>query len=150
MSPPPNDPTSTLLRDVAHFQLKLWLEAGRDLVLIPLTLIAAAFDLALSKRQTPRFFRQLIELGRRSDDWIDPWRKVGPEVKPENADALLAQVEGLLRDPRSGTRRARVLLRWAERNLARQAALKSATVRPPAPPSSIDDPLAPPPPPPPV
>ena len=60
MSPPPKDPTSTLLRDVAHFQLKLWFEAGRDLVLIPLTLIAAVFDLALSKQQAPRFFRQLI------------------------------------------------------------------------------------------
>jgi hypothetical protein len=133
MPTPPPDPTKTLIRDVAHFQLKLWFEAGRDLVLIPLTLIAAVVDLAFSKHQPPRFFRQLIDLGRRSDEWIDPWAKVGPEAKPENADALLAQVEGLLRDPRSGTRRGRVLLRWAERNIARQrAAAATQTVNPPA------------------
>jgi hypothetical protein len=133
MPAPVPDPTKKLLRDVAHFQLKLWLEALRDVALIPATLIAAAFDLVLSKQQKPRFFQSLIELGRRSDEWIDPWAKVGPEVKPENADALLVQVEHLLRDPRSGTRRAKVLLRWAERSVRRQRSAAAASTAPAAP-----------------
>lgn len=135
-----DDPTRSLLRDVAHFQLKLWIEATRDLVLIPATLIAALLDLLLSKQQKPRFFQGLIDIGRRSDEWIDPWAKVGPEAKPAKADAVLVQVENLLRDPGSGSRRARVLLRWAERSLKRQRAASATSVSPPAPPPSSSPP----------
>ena len=49
-------------------------------------LIAALLDLLLSKQQKPRFFQGLIDIGRRSDEWIDPWAKVGPEAKPAKDD----------------------------------------------------------------
>jgi hypothetical protein len=128
MRPPDTDPTSLLVRDVARFQLKLWMEAGRDLVLIPVSLIAAALDLVLSKQQKPRFFRQIIEAGRRSDDWIDLWstQDVGKPV--ENVDAVMARVERLLRDPKTGARQARALKRWVELTMARQRRTASAAV----------------------
>ena len=130
------NPNQKLFREVAHFQIKLWLEALRDVVLIPATLIAAALDLALSRQQKPRYFRDLIEMGRRSDEWIDPWAKVASEVRPTNADAVLDQIETLLRDPKSGSRRARVLMRWAERSLKRQQRTPRDSIPPPPPPAS--------------
>lgn len=120
MRPPDTDPTSRLLRDIARFQLKLWLEAGRDLVLIPVSLVAALVDLVLARQSPPRLFRQVITLGRRSDDWIDLWGTVDPERRVENVDAVMARVERMLRDPRTSSRQARALLRWMEMTLARQ------------------------------
>jgi len=43
-------------------------------------------------------------------------------AQPENVDAVLAQLEQAVRDPASGARRARVLKRWAERQLRRRRA----------------------------
>jgi hypothetical protein len=142
MPEPTPAPTTLLLRDVLRFQLKLWLEALRDLVLSPVTLAAAALDFLLLKQQPPRYFRALLTLGRRSEDWIDLWSMVDRGAKGESVDALLAQIEHAVRDPRSGTRRARVLLRWAERNRTRQRKAGSAATispPPPPPPAATDD-----------
>lgn len=134
MTIPDPAPTTLLLRDVLRFQLKLWLEALRDVVLSPITLAAAALDFILVKRQSPRYFRALLTLGRKSEDWIDLWALVDAGAKGENVDAVLARIEQVVRDPRSGARRARVLLRWAERNVARQRKPGAATTMPPPPP----------------
>jgi hypothetical protein len=120
MRTPEAHPTSRIVRDVARFQLKLWLEALRDLVLIPVSLAAAALDLVLSKHQTPRYFREIIAAGRRSDDWIDLWATENPGERAENVDALMVRVERLVRDPKTGSRQARALLRWVEMTLSRQ------------------------------
>jgi hypothetical protein len=120
MRPPDSDPTSRLLRDVARFQLKLWMEAARDLVLIPVSLAAAVLDLALSKQQKPRFFREIIVAGRRSDDWIDLWSTEDAGKRVENVDAVMVRVERMLRDPRTSSRQAKALMRWVEMTVARQ------------------------------
>lgn len=120
MSPNDSDPSKLLLRDVIRFQVKLWLEAARDLVLSPITLGAAVLDFVMIKQQPPRYFRQLLELGRRSEDWIDLWSMVDQGAKGEKVDALLSQVERVVRDPRVGAHQAKLLMRWAEMQLARQ------------------------------
>ena len=140
---PPTDPNSQLLSEVARFQIKLWLEAARDLVLSPLTLVAAAIDLAFAKKQPPRYFRQLVTLGRRSDDWLDLWAAAKPPgARAENVDALLLQVEHVIRDPKAGGRRARALMRWADRNL-RHSTTGVSVSPPPPPPPSASSPAAP-------
>lgn len=149
MRPPDTEPTAGLLRDVARFQLKLWMEAARDLVLIPVSLAAAALDLALSKQQKPRFFRQVIVAGRRSDDWIDLWSTEEAGKRVENVDAVMVRIERVLRDPRTSSRQARVLLRWAERSVARQRRAGSAADAPvqghdPVPPPNAEGPPPPP------
>jgi hypothetical protein len=110
-----------LVRAVAVLQLKLLLDALRDLALSPLALVAAAIDLAMLKRQPPRYFRDVLRLGHRSDHWIDVWSGGREEDAPghENVDTLLARIEEAVRDPQTGARRARVLKRWAERQVAR-------------------------------
>jgi hypothetical protein len=149
MQPMQKTAGSKLASDVLRFQVKLWLEALRDVVLSPVTLGAAALDLMLLKRQPPRYFRALLALGRRSEDWIDLWSMVDAGAKGENVDALLAQIERVVRDPRVGARRARMLMRYAERavgDAARQARQpRPPTASPPVPPA-----VEPPPPPPPA
>lgn len=130
------------MRDVLGFQLKLALEAARDIALIPVTLVAAALDLLMMKKQAPQYFRSMLVLGRRSDDWIDLWATGDTaDARPANVDALLAQIEQVVRDPRGGQRKARVLMRWAEMNRARQrrnqgGAAPSLPSEPPPPPGA--------------
>lgn len=110
-----------LIRAVAMLQVKLLLGAARDLVLSPLTLVAAAIDLIRIKSHEPRLFRDVLRAGERSEDWIDLW-SYGRESEGEpreNVDALMMRVEEVVRDPKTGARRARVLKRWAERQIAR-------------------------------
>lgn len=110
-----------LIRGVLMLAPKLLLGAGRDLVLIPLAVSAAALDLAMLRRQPPRYFRRVLQFGEQTDQWIDMWSgardaQAGPR---ENVDALLARVEEVVRDPQTGARKARVLKRWAERQVSR-------------------------------
>jgi hypothetical protein len=102
-------------------QLKLLLDALRDIALSPLTLAAALLDLARIKRHPPQFLRAVLRLGERTDGWIDLWSGArDPEAaKRGNIDTLLEHVEEIVRDPHVGARRARVLKRWAERQVAR-------------------------------
>ena len=110
-----------LIKDVVLLQFKLLLGAARDLALTPISLAAAAIDFVRAGHEPPRWLPWVLRLGERSDHWIDLWaagRHPG-EAPRENVDALLARVEEVVRDPQSGARRARILKRWAERQVAR-------------------------------
>ncbi|MGB0132223.1 hypothetical protein, partial [Dokdonella sp.] len=68
-----------------------------------------------------RYFNSVLKLGLHTEEWIDLWsaaREDGP-VRERNVDTLLASVEEIVSDPSVGARQARVLKRWAERQLAR-------------------------------
>jgi len=108
-----------LIRAVIILQFKLLLGAGRDLVLIPIALVAALFDLMRLKQGEPRYFREVLTIGEKSDRWIDVWYANHDEqAEPrENVDALLKRVEAAVRDRETGARHARVLKRWAERQI---------------------------------
>jgi hypothetical protein len=110
-----------LIRDVLVLQVKLLLGAARDLALTPVTLTAAAIDLIYSRRQPPRYFHWILRLGERSERWIDTWSAGRQDDEPQrgNVDALLNSVEEIVRDPKVGAYRARVLKRWAERQMSR-------------------------------
>ena len=124
----------SLLRALAALQFKLLLDALRDFALSPLAVVAALVDLALMKRQAPRYFKAVLRLGARSDRWIDVWSGGENDHVPsrESVDALLVRVEEVVRDPQTGARRARVLKRWAERQItrARQRAASQISTHP--------------------
>jgi len=113
-----------LLADLLRFQVKLLVDAARDLILVPLTFGAAALDLLLSRGRQPRYFYALLQLGERSERLIDLWsvlyERMGPD--PGHVDQVMDQIEAAIRDPAQGKRRARVLKRWLERRIRRQAA----------------------------
>jgi len=109
-----------LIRDALLLQVKLLIGAARDLAVVPVTLAAALLDLILSNSQPPRFFRQVLRLGERSDEWIDVWSAARHESEQRGpVDSILASVEEVVRDPKVGAHRARVLKRWAERQMSR-------------------------------
>src|SRR5262249_496485 len=100
------------------------LGAARDLVLSPVTLAAAALDLIRIKTHEPEYFRRTMKIGERTEEWIDLWSAAREPDEPsrENVDALLANLEQAIRDPKRGARPARVLKRWAERQVGARSA----------------------------
>lgn len=131
-STPPQHDANALIRSVALLQIKLLLDALRDIALSPLTLAAALVDLVRIKHHPPQFFQAVLRLGEKTDGWIDLWSgaRDADAAKRGNVDALLEHVEQIVRDPHVGARRARVLKRWAERQVAR--ARQRAAIEPPA------------------
>lgn len=132
MSRPRERRLGPLVRDMVTFQFKLLLDALRDIVLSPLALGAAALDLLLIRRQDPRFFRTLLRYAHRSEHWIDLWATLAKErygVEPQSIDGLIAHVESVVRDPRVGPHKARVLRRWLEMQLHRHARESAAVAR---------------------
>jgi hypothetical protein len=62
----------TLIRDAAVFQVKLVVDGLRDVVLVPMSLIAAIISLVSGDggKPGPQFY-QLLKVGKRSERWID-------------------------------------------------------------------------------
>ena len=90
-----------LIRDVLVFQLKLGLDAIRDLVLLPISAFAALLDLLQGGKPTGRIFYSVFALGRRSDVWINLFDTHGesignPEGDQTMVDTLVGQIEGLI------------------------------------------------------
>jgi hypothetical protein len=130
MSPNPDPTVRSLARDLVFFQLKLLVDTLRDFILSPVSIAAALVDFMLSKFQPPRYFHAVLRFGERSEEWIDLWSagRTSRHRHGANVDSLLTHVEEIVTDPKSGARRARVLKRWAERQLsgARKRAQQSA------------------------
>jgi len=99
------DPPSRweLIRDVLAFQVKLAVDALRDVLLSPISLVAALLDLLSGERPRPYFYRVLVT-GRRSEGWIDLFAgaerlEPGGGAHPSedrNLDALVGRLERLL------------------------------------------------------
>lgn len=106
MKPEPDDAAAAnerwiLIRDVVVFECKLIADGFRDLVLFPVSLIAAVVSL-LGKGQE---FYELLRLGRRSERWINLFgeldRKAGDASRQESAekrdfDEIVSKVEAFL------------------------------------------------------
>tara|TARA_R110002110_G_scaffold33072_2_gene113796 strand:+ start:1208 stop:1699 length:492 start_codon:yes stop_codon:yes gene_type:complete len=60
-----------LFRDLMVFQFKLAMDGLRDIVLFPLSFVAALAGLVLSSDNPGKYFNRLLEFGRKSDVWIN-------------------------------------------------------------------------------
>ena len=89
-----------LIRNTVVFQLKLMADGFRDLVLLPVSLIATIIGLLRGGDQPDREFQQVIQVGRDSEQWINLF---GNHEAPENSnvtasiDALFTKVEETLK-----------------------------------------------------
>ena len=61
---------SVLFRDFLIFQMKLWLDGFKDLLMIQLSIIAVVVDLFFGGRRK-RLFYKVIRLGERIDLWLN-------------------------------------------------------------------------------
>jgi hypothetical protein len=100
---PDGDERWKFLRDVAVFQLKMFLDNVRDLILMPVSLIAALIDLVLrGDREGARFYR-VLRWGRHSEKVIDVYSAIEQhppddfEVgKAYTVDGVIARLENVV------------------------------------------------------
>lgn len=91
----------TLIRNTVVFQLKLMADGFRDLVLLPVSLIATVIGLLRGGDEPDREFNQVIQVGRDSEQWINLF---GNHDVPDNPnvtasiDALFSKVEKTLKE----------------------------------------------------
>ena len=91
-----------LIRDVVIFQVKLGLDAVRDLVFSPLSIAAAVIDLITGGEHPGRYFYSVLAAGGRTEGWINlfgaPKRTEGHglSVRGPTVDSFIKQVEGLV------------------------------------------------------
>jgi len=90
-----------LIRNSVVFQLKLMADGFRDLILLPVSLIATLIGLLRGGDEPEREFLRVIDVGRDSEEWINLF---GNHEPPENAtavasiDALFSKVEKTLKE----------------------------------------------------
>jgi hypothetical protein len=95
------NPRFELLRETAVFQLKLIADGFRDALLIPVSLIAGLVGVIRGGEGCDRTFREVIKLGRRSEQWINLFghqAPLGVEHPAGSMDRILEQVESVVID----------------------------------------------------
>ena len=60
-----------LIWDVFVFQLKLTADGLRDVVLVPVSLVAALAGLLVGGSEPNQYFRRVLHFGRRTEYWIN-------------------------------------------------------------------------------
>src|SRR5690606_20548048 len=95
-----------LMRDVLIFQLKLLLDAFKDVVVFKLAIIAAAIDLVLLQREPAKRFYAVLRLSERFDLWLNLNGAAQTADQSEDglfgaslagSDSLLGKLEELIR-----------------------------------------------------
>jgi len=91
------------LRDVAVFQLKLFLDNVRDFALVPISLVAALIDLVYKGEREGALFYKVLRWGAHSEEVIDVYSaiehqpSVSFKVNPAyTIDAVIARLEAVV------------------------------------------------------
>lgn len=61
---------SVIVRDLLLFQMKLWLDGLKDVVLSPLSIGAALLDMLRGSKRRSLFYR-VLQLGEQFDRWLN-------------------------------------------------------------------------------
>lgn len=94
-----------LLRDVLAFQFKLAMDGLRDILLSPVSIVAAIIGILTSGKEPGRYFYRLLEFGHKTDRWInlfnsysddDPARESPTDSR--GADAVVKKAEAFVVD----------------------------------------------------
>ncbi len=91
---------SELVRNTVVFQLKLVADGFRDLVLLPVSLVATIIGLLRGGDEPDREFHQVIDIGRQSEEWINLFgnHDQADDANPTaSIDLLFAKVEETLK-----------------------------------------------------
>ena len=88
------------IRKFLVFQIKLYVDAFRDLFLSALSLFAIVLDIASQRSGEDSFFEGVLRLGRRSERAIDLFNQHRADDKSGNSvDAIIDRVEEKIRNP---------------------------------------------------
>src|SRR5688500_6528982 len=105
LEPPANsDDRWNFVRDVMVFQLKLLLDNVRDLVLMPVSLVAALIDLVFRGEREGALFYRVLRWGQHSEAVIDVYSAIEHHEPGEfkisrdyTVDGVIARLEGVLK-----------------------------------------------------
>jgi hypothetical protein len=89
-----------LVRQSVVFQLKLVTDGIRDLVLVPISFIATIIGLIRGGEEPEREYKQILELGRQSERWINLFGNHDLPDDPRSSasiDVLFNRVEETLK-----------------------------------------------------
>lgn len=114
-----------VIRDVSRFQLKLMLDALRDLIMSPWSLVAGAIDVVKAGRQEPEHFAEVIRAGRKTEEWIDLWDhgKEQETASTASVDSVIERLEEALRNAQGNQEQLQRLRTWLQQRLDARAAL---------------------------
>jgi hypothetical protein len=108
--PEPDISRWTLIRDMLVFQVKLAMDAIRDLFLSPVSIVCGLADILLGNSISKSYFYKLMNIGHLTDSWLNLFgnHKTADEnsklldnqkIKPDmNIDQLFSQIESLLKE----------------------------------------------------
>lgn len=118
MSTPATARRLRVLRELGRFQLKLMLDALRDLVMSPWTMAAAALDIVKAGRQEPEHFAAAIRAGRKTEEWIDLWgENTEGGSDAQSVDQLIERLESAVRAAHNQPEQLQTLRRWLQQRL---------------------------------
>ena len=93
-----NPPTrGQLLRQVLVFQFKLAMDGIRDVLLSPISVIAALAGILTNHPDPSRYFNRLLQLGHRSDQWINLFNTHSKDSGSSTADDFVREAESIVR-----------------------------------------------------
>ena len=72
-----------LIHDVAIFQVKLAIDALRDLLISPISIVAGLIDLVMGRKHFSGHFYNVLRTGRSSEEWINLFSQAG-RWKPQS------------------------------------------------------------------
>ena len=75
------------------FQAKLLIDGLRDLLMSPISLVAAIAGLLTHRRSPDRYFRRLIEFGAESERWINLFGHRPPDAPDPGIDEIFRRLE---------------------------------------------------------
>lgn len=78
------------------FQLKLLLDALRDILLSPISIIATTIDLIEGRKGQKSYFSLLLKYGRESERRINLFDQHSKKSNARNLDSVVQQVEDIL------------------------------------------------------
>ena len=108
-----------VIRDLAIFQAKLFLDGIKDVVLMPASIVAAGLDVVFPGPTPGRLFYRVLRAGERFDRWLSLFSAAERAdaqhdglfgASRAGADSLLGEIEKLVlghEEPRSSRTRTR-------------------------------------------
>jgi len=95
-----------LIRQAIVFQLKLGLDAFRDVLMSPVSILLLIADIVMANNHQKSYFIRLMRLGKKSDNWINLFGVDSPNTKPSdkivaadsNVDYWFTKIEDVIKE----------------------------------------------------
>ena len=95
-----------LIRQGIVFQFKLGLDALRDVLMSPVSIVLLVSDIVMAKNHQQSNFIRLMRLGKKSDQWINLFAVDLPNTEPEdnneaadsNVDYWISKIEAVVKE----------------------------------------------------